>query len=96
MPIDMALSTPEGLDEERRLFYVAVTRARDELHPYAPLRMPHHRFAHDDRHSFTPLSRFVTDQVQATLEVTDEKPRRLDVQALEAQPLIVDLDPLWR
>ena len=96
IPIDMALSTPEGLEEERRLFYVAVTRARDELHLYAPLRMPHHRFAQDDRHSFTPLSRFMTDEVQALLEVTDEKPRRVEVHALAAQPLIVDLDPLWK
>jgi DNA helicase II / ATP-dependent DNA helicase PcrA len=50
IPIDMALRTPAGLDEERRLFYVAVTRSRDELHLYAPLCMPHHRFAQDDRH----------------------------------------------
>jgi hypothetical protein len=57
--------------------------------------MPHHRFAQDDRHSFAPLSRFMTDEVQALLEVTDEKPRRLDVQPLGAQPVIVDLDPLW-
>jgi hypothetical protein len=58
--------------------------------------MPHHRFAQDDRHSFAPLSRFITDEVQAHLDVNDEKPRRLDVQALAAQPLIVDLDPLWK
>jgi DNA helicase II / ATP-dependent DNA helicase PcrA len=95
IPIDMALSTPEGLDEERRLFYVAVTRARDQLHLYAPLRMPHHRYAHDDRHSFTPLSRFMTQEVQALLDVTDEKPRRVDIEALAARPLVVNLDPLW-
>jgi DNA helicase II / ATP-dependent DNA helicase PcrA len=96
LPIDMALSTPEGLEEERRLFYVAVTRARDELHLYAPLRMPHHRFAHDDRHSFTALSRFMTQEVQAVLDVTDEKTRRVDIAPVVAQPVVVDLDPLWK
>jgi hypothetical protein len=57
--------------------------------------MPHHRFAQDDRHSFAPLSRFMTDEVQARLDITDEKPPRLDVQAVGAQPVLVDLDPLW-
>ena len=37
VPSDMALGTAEGLAEERRLFYVAVTRARDQLYLYAPL-----------------------------------------------------------
>ncbi len=95
IPIDMALSTPEGLEEERRLFYVAVTRARDELHLYAPLRMPHHRFGRDDRHSFAPLSRFVDDDVRGVLDVIEEKPRHMQVQALAVRPLVVDLDPLW-
>ncbi len=70
-PSDMALSTDEGLDEEQRLFYVAVTRARDELALYTPLRMPHHRRARDDRHSYAPASRFLTDAVLATAEVVE-------------------------
>jgi DNA helicase-2/ATP-dependent DNA helicase PcrA len=55
----MALATPGGLAEERRLFYVAVTRARDELFLYAPLRLHHHRMARDDRHSYGQLTRFL-------------------------------------
>ena len=31
-PSDMALDQPTGLEEERRLFYVALTRARRQLH----------------------------------------------------------------
>jgi DNA helicase-2/ATP-dependent DNA helicase PcrA len=70
-PSDMALSTDDGLDEEHRLFYVALTRARDELAIYTPLRMPHHRRARDDRHSYAPASRFLTDEVLATAEVVE-------------------------
>ena len=86
IPIDMALSTPEGLEEERRLFYVAVTRARDELHLYAPLRMPHHRFARNDRHSFAPLSRFLDDDVRAALDIIEEKPVQMHFGALRPSP----------
>jgi DNA helicase II / ATP-dependent DNA helicase PcrA len=68
-PSDMALTTHEGLAEEHRLFYVAVTRARDELAVYTPLRMPHHRHARDDRHSYAPASRFLTDAAVATADI---------------------------
>jgi hypothetical protein len=35
-PSDMALSEPDGLAEEARLFYVAITRARNQLTIYHP------------------------------------------------------------
>ncbi len=78
-PSDMALSTPQGLEEEQRLFYVAVTRARDTLAVYTPLRMPHHRRARDDRHSYAPQSRFLTTEALAVMEVveTRREPARL-------------------
>jgi DNA helicase II / ATP-dependent DNA helicase PcrA len=68
IPSDMALKSPDGLDEEHRLLYVAVTRGRGELHLYAPLRMPHHRHGRDDRHSFAPVSRFIDERVLSLLE----------------------------
>jgi DNA helicase-2/ATP-dependent DNA helicase PcrA len=70
----MALSSKEGLAEEHRLFYVAVTRAREELHVYTPLRMPHHRRARDDKHSFAQQSRFLTEAAVAAMDV--RQPRR--------------------
>lgn len=42
MPSDTALSSPAGLAEEERLFYVALTRARDALDVYMPSQLPTH------------------------------------------------------
>ncbi|MHA3703867.1 ATP-dependent helicase [Jatrophihabitans sp. YIM 134969] len=70
-PSDMALAgSNEGIEEEQRLFYVALTRARDDLAVYTPLRMPHHRKGRDDRHSYAPQSRFLSDDAVATMAVT--------------------------
>ena len=65
-PSDMALSDPDGLDEEHRLFYVAVTRARDALTMYTPTRM--HTTAYGDRHVFAQPSRFLTLEALATVD----------------------------
>ncbi len=60
LPSDMALGEPGGLEEERRLMYVALTRAKDHLHVSFPQRFYHRRFGGDDAHSYAPLSRFLT------------------------------------
>ena len=64
-PSDMSLGSPEGLEEERRLFYVAVTRARRDLAIYVPLRYHHHRVRDD--HSWAQPSRFLSRAVRDTL-----------------------------
>ena len=74
VPSDMALATPAGLEEERRLFYVAVTRARDELYLYAPLRLHHHRTARDDRHSLGQITRFLDAAAMAACNAIDASP----------------------
>ena len=38
IPSDMASGRLEQIDEERRLLYVAMTRAREHLHLLQPLR----------------------------------------------------------
>jgi DNA helicase II / ATP-dependent DNA helicase PcrA len=97
VPSDMALSTPAGLEEEQRLFYVAVTRARDRLYLYAPLRMHHHRTAVDDRHSYAQLTRFLGAEALAHCEVTQVAPPRPALKPLEPLATAVDreLRALW-
>ena len=63
-PSDMATGDAEGVDEERRLFYVALTRARRHLHLYAPLRYHHGDPAgRTDKHSYALRSRFLPPDV---------------------------------
>ncbi|HXY44790.1 MAG TPA: ATP-dependent helicase, partial [Acidimicrobiales bacterium] len=95
-PSDMALTSPAGLAEERRLFYVATTRARDQLILYSPLRMPHHRRGRDDRHGFAAASRFLDMAALATLDTQEQVPVRSPVpRGFAASAIAVDLDPLW-
>jgi DNA helicase II / ATP-dependent DNA helicase PcrA len=59
-PSDMATGDKESVDEERRLFYVALTRARKHLHIYAPLRYHHGDPAGwTDKHSYAQRTRFL-------------------------------------
>ena len=70
-PSEFATASAEGIDEERRLLYVAMTRARDELHLIEPLR---HYVTQQprggDRHVYGARSRFFDAAVLATLERT--------------------------
>jgi DNA helicase-2/ATP-dependent DNA helicase PcrA len=97
-PSDMALTSNGGLLEEQRLFYVAVTRAADELFLYAPLRMPHHRFGRDDKHSFAQICRFIDADALQTLDVTEVVPVRAaqpPVLGQLARVALPALDDLW-
>src|SRR5206468_2356343 len=63
IPSDMATGDAAEIEEERRLLYVAVTRARDALYGYVPLRYHHHRRGRDDAHGYAQRSRFLTPAV---------------------------------
>jgi DNA helicase-2/ATP-dependent DNA helicase PcrA len=68
IPSDMALGSTDGLEEERRVFYVALTRARRALHVYVPSRYHHRPHGHDDSHGWTQPSRFLSDSVRSTFD----------------------------
>jgi DNA helicase II / ATP-dependent DNA helicase PcrA len=93
-PSDMALGDEDGLAEEQRLFYVAVTRARDTLTIYTPLRMPTHPTSFHARHVLAKASRFLSDDACAVLEhreapadaapaLTPKAASRIEIPAME-------------
>jgi DNA helicase II / ATP-dependent DNA helicase PcrA len=69
IPSDMATGSSEELEEERRLLYVAMTRAKERLHLIVP-----HRFyvtqqaGGGDRHVYAARSRFITEPMAAHFE----------------------------
>ena len=63
-PSDMAAGSVEELEEERRLLYVACTRARTALELSWPLRYHHNRRHPTDTHSWSQPSRFLTATVR--------------------------------
>ena len=98
-PSDMALNDPDGLEEERRLFYVAITRPRKTLAIYVPLRYYHHPNARDDNHGYGKQSRFITPEAESLCERTDTLVPETSVWAggdPAAAKVDVDLAHLWR
>jgi DNA helicase II / ATP-dependent DNA helicase PcrA len=96
LPSDMALSNREGLDEERRLFYVALTRARHGLHIYVPVRYFHRPRGIDDANGFGKTSRFLTSEVQTlceTVHPSESHPALVGAQIHER--VTVAIDALW-
>ena len=65
IPSDMALSERDGLEEERRLLYVALTRAKEHLAVTVPQRFYHHRFSTNGAHSYALPSRFLDPALPA-------------------------------
>jgi DNA helicase-2/ATP-dependent DNA helicase PcrA len=68
-PACMAAGSKEEVAEERRLMYVALTRARSSLHVYVPRRFHHRPTGRDDAHGYGRPSRFLTDEVRSKFAI---------------------------
>jgi len=69
MPSDLGAGTTAELEEERRLLYVAMTRARDDLHLMIPQRFfVHGQQARGDRHVYASRTRFIPDHLVKLFE----------------------------
>lgn len=64
IPIDLAVGETAGTEEERRLLYVAMTRAKDELNLVVPQRFfTHGQAARGDRHVYAARTRFIPNSL---------------------------------
>jgi len=64
IPSDMAVGSPEQIEEERRPLYVAMTRARQHLHLVQPLRFfRSHQHRHADGYILSMRTRFIPDGI---------------------------------
>jgi DNA helicase II / ATP-dependent DNA helicase PcrA len=69
MPSDLGVGTSAELEEERRLLYVAMTRAKDDLHLVVPQRFfTHGQAAQGDRHVYASRSRFIPERLLGLFE----------------------------
>ncbi|WP_262298356.1 ATP-dependent helicase [Microvirga sesbaniae] len=60
IPSDLGTGTTAEIEEERRLLYVAMTRAKDSLHLIVPQRFfTHQQSATGDRHVYAARTRFI-------------------------------------
>jgi len=64
MPSDLATGSTPEIEEERRLLYVAMTRARDQLHLMIPQRFyTHGQRSLGDRHIYAQRTRFIPSSI---------------------------------
>jgi DNA helicase II / ATP-dependent DNA helicase PcrA len=91
-PSEFAAGRAELLEEERRLLYVAMTRAKSELHLIAPLRYyVTQQPRKGDAHVYGAKSRFLTPAVMACLEPVSWAPREASSAAPRGQGPSIDI-----
>jgi DNA helicase II / ATP-dependent DNA helicase PcrA len=71
IPSDLGTGASEEIEEERRLLYVAMTRAKDDLHLMVPQRFfTHGQNAQGDRHVYASRTRFIPDELLGLFDRT--------------------------
>ena len=66
LPSDLATGSTPEIEEERRLLYVAMTRAKDHLHLMVPQRFfTHGQRSTGDRHVYAQRTRFISNAMLA-------------------------------
>jgi DNA helicase-2/ATP-dependent DNA helicase PcrA len=75
IPSDLMTGSSQLIEEERRLLYVAMTRARQHLHVLVPQRFyVSQQRTSGDRHVYASLTRFITPSVAEAFEWSGPAP----------------------
>jgi len=75
LPSDLSTGTSAEIEEERRLLYVAMTRAKDDLHLIVPQRFfTYGQNAQGDRHVYASRTRFIPEGLLGLFERTSWPP----------------------
>jgi DNA helicase-2/ATP-dependent DNA helicase PcrA len=94
IPSDLATGSSAEIEEERRLLYVAMTRAKDHLQLMVPQRFyTHQQQSNGDRHVYGSRSRFISNKVARQFEQTQWPTTELfaDGQRVNSQASKVDI-----
>jgi len=89
MPADVATGSAAEIEEERRLLYVGMTRARDSLNLLAPRSFyVTQQRAWGDRHIFASVSRFIPPSIADTFEAVTPAAEAAAIEARSGPPLL--------
>jgi DNA helicase-2/ATP-dependent DNA helicase PcrA len=93
IPSDLAAGTTEEIEEERRLLYVAMTRAKNQLEILVPQRFyVHQQSSRGDRHLYASRTRFVPDAILPLFEQRSWPVRGQDSSLAAAERSDVQVD----